>query len=176
MTKVVSAMTVKEHLKTSQGTQDKGTSNYVGRQQQPQLTHGADGMLEPNITCFCCKDTRHTKNNCVRLNNKIMCELQAQEQVTNSKATCPRVNMGCGRKRIPSMLDSGSQVTLICQSYFKWEILPHIRPSGGEKAEAHQLTAANHGQLPMSMYVELDLDFFGDCCAKSWGSYYPRAQ
>ena len=28
-------------------------------------------------------------------------------------ATCPKVNMGCGRKRIPSPLDSGSQVTLI---------------------------------------------------------------
>ena len=72
-------------------------------------------------------------------------------------ATCPKINMGCRRKRIPSLLDSGSQVTLIHQNYFEWEILPHIRPSGGEKAEAHQLfqlTAANHGKLPMSMYVE----------------------
>ena len=32
LTKVVGAMTVKEHPKTSQGTQYKGTSNYVGRQ------------------------------------------------------------------------------------------------------------------------------------------------
>ena len=71
--------------------------------------------------------------------------------------------MGCRRKRIPSLLDSGSQVTLIHQSYFEWKILPHIRPPGGEKAETHQLfqlTAANYGKLPMSMYVELDLDFF----------------
>ena len=70
--------------------------------------------------------------------------------------TCPKVNMGCGRKRILLLLDSGNQVTVICQSYFEWEILPHIRPSGGEKAEAHQLqlTAAKHGKLPMSMYVE----------------------
>ena len=33
-----------------------------------------------------------------------------------------------------------------------------------EKAEAHQLfqlTAANNGKLPISMYVELDLDFLG---------------
>ena len=78
--------------------------------------------------------------------------------------TCPKGNMGCGRKRIPSLLDSGSQVTLICQSYFEQEILSHIRPSSREKAEAHQLfqlTAANHGKLPMSMYVELDLDLLG---------------
>ena len=32
MTKVVRAMTVQEHPKTSQGTQYKGASNYVGRQ------------------------------------------------------------------------------------------------------------------------------------------------
>ena len=79
-------------------------------------------------------------------------------------ATCPRINMGCGRKMIPSLLDSGSQVTLILQSFFKQEILPHIKPSDGEKAKAHQrfqLTADNNGKLPISMYVELDLDFLG---------------
>ena len=74
----------------------------------------------------------------------------------------PKVKMGCRRKRIPSLLDSGSQVTLIHQSFFENEILPHIKPSDGEKAEVHQLcqlTAANQGKLPVSMYVELDLDF-----------------
>ena len=79
-------------------------------------------------------------------------------------ATCPKINMGCGRKVIPSLLDSGSQVTLIRQSFFKQEILPHIKPSDGEKANAHQLfqlTAANNGKLPISMYVELDLNFLG---------------
>ena len=79
-------------------------------------------------------------------------------------ATCPKVNMGCRRKRIPSLLDSGSQVTLICQSFFRQEILPHIKPSDREKAEAYQLfqlTAANNGKVPISMYVELDLDFWG---------------
>ena len=79
-------------------------------------------------------------------------------------ATCPKINMGCGRKKIPSLLDSGSQVTLICQSFFEQEIFPHIKPSNREKAEAYhlfQLTAANNGKLPISMYVELDFDFLG---------------
>ena len=47
---------------------------------------------------------------------------------------------------------------------FEQEILPHIKPSDEEKAEAHQLfqlTAANNEKLPVSMYVELDLDFLG---------------
>ena len=84
------------------------------------------------------------------------------EVIQRAMATCPRINMACGRKMIPSLLDSGSQVTLICQSFFNQEILPHIEPSDGEKAKPHQLfqlTAANNGKLPVSMYVELDLDF-----------------
>ena len=79
-------------------------------------------------------------------------------------ATCPKINMGCGRKVIPSLLDSGSQATLIYHSFFEQEILPNIKPSDGEKAKVHQLfqlTAANNGKLPISMYVELDLDFLG---------------
>ena len=43
-------------------------------------------MLQPGVACFYCKDTRHIKNNCVQLNNKIAHELQAQEQVTTKKA------------------------------------------------------------------------------------------
>ena len=59
------------------------------------------------------------------------------EVMQRAMATCPKRNMGCGRKKIPSLLDSGSQVTLIHQSFFKQEILPLIKPSDGEKAKAH---------------------------------------
>ena len=72
--------------------------------------------------------------------------------------------MGCGRKRIPPLLDSDSKATLICQSFFEREILPHTIPSSEEKAEAQQLfqlTAANNEKLPMSMYIKLDPDFLG---------------
>ena len=57
------------------------------------------------------------------------------EVIQKAMARCSRINMGCGRKMIPSLLDSGSQVTLICQSFFKQEILPHIEPTDGEKAK-----------------------------------------
>ena len=73
-----------------------------------------------------------------------------------------KVNMGCGRKRIPSLFDSGNQVTLICKSSFGRVICATFVQSSGEKAEAHQLfqlTTANYGRLPTSMYVKLDLDF-----------------
>ena len=47
------------------------------------------------------------------------------EVMQRAVATCPKVNRGCGRKRIPSLLESGSQDTLIHQGFFEQEILPH---------------------------------------------------
>ena len=81
MTKVVSAMTVQDHPTSSRGTQYQEASSYIGRPMQPQLACGANGTLQPSVTCFYCKDTGHIKDNCVQLNNKITHEL-AQEKVT----------------------------------------------------------------------------------------------
>ena len=74
-------------------------------------------------------------------------------------ATCPKVNMGCRRQRIPSLLDSGSEVSI-----FEQEILFHIQPSDGEKAVAHQLfqlTMANHGKLPHFHICGIRFRFLG---------------
>ena len=82
------------------------------------------------------------------------------DMMQKAVATYPKVNMGYGRKRIPSLLDSDNQVALIYQRYFELEILAYIIPSSGEKAEAHQLfqlAAINNGKLPMSMYIKLVL-------------------
>ena len=83
MTKAVSAMTMQNHPTSSRGTQYQGASSYIGRPRQPQLSLGANGTLQPSVTCFYCKDTRHVKDNHVQLNNKIAHEL-AQEQATTS--------------------------------------------------------------------------------------------
>ena len=79
-------------------------------------------------------------------------------------ATSPKLNIDYGGKRIPSLLDSGSLVILIYQSYFEREIFHPIIPSCGEEAEVHQLfqlTATNNGRLSMSMYVEIHPDLLG---------------
>ena len=82
MTKAVGAMTVQScPPSTSKGTQYQGASSFIGRGRPPQLAHGADGTLLPSMTCNYCKDTRHFKDSCVRLNNKLAREL-AHEQVT----------------------------------------------------------------------------------------------
>ena len=81
MTKAVSAMTVQSHPTSSRGTQYQGASSFIGRPRPPPLACGANGMLLPSMTCNYYKDTGHFKDNCVRLNNNIVRELD-QEQVT----------------------------------------------------------------------------------------------
>ena len=87
MTKVVSAMTVQGHLTSSKGTQYHRASSYIGRPRQPQLAHGANGTLQPSVTCFYCKDNGHVKDNCVWLKNKIACKLAQEQGTTSGKAT-----------------------------------------------------------------------------------------
>ena len=55
-----------------------------------------------------------------------------------------------------SLLDSGSNVTLIQQCYFDENIMHLVRAHSGEKSEAHtlfHLTVANDEQLPITKYV-----------------------
>ena len=92
MTKAVSAMTMQScptpTSTSSKGTQYCGASSFIGRPRPPQLACGADVTLLPSVTCNYCMETGHFKDNCVQLNNKIMCEL-AQEQVTQKANTKP---------------------------------------------------------------------------------------
>ena len=78
-------------------------------------------------------------------------------QCTVAKSTklCIRAH----RVQIPSLLDSGSEVMLLRQSYFEKHLLPKIQVATSEKADAHQLfhlMVTNDGQLPVKMYLELD--------------------
>ena len=79
-------------------------------------------------------------------------------------ARSPKVFISAHGIQIPSLLDSGSDVTLLRQSYFEKHLLPKIQVVTGEKANAHQLfhlMVANDGQLPVKMYPELDINFLG---------------
>ena len=79
-------------------------------------------------------------------------------------AKCPKVCIGAHGIKIPSLLDYGSEMTLLLQSYFNKYILPKIKLATGEKADVHtlfKLTVANDGQMPIKMYTELDITFLG---------------
>ena len=78
-----------------------------------------------------------TKNKgMVGLIEKICQQVSAQvktEIMQKAMATCPKINMGCGRKVILSLLDSGSQVTLICQSFSSRRSCPILNLQMGKK-------------------------------------------
>ena len=79
-------------------------------------------------------------------------------------AKSPKVCISAHGIQIPSLLDSGSEVTLLRQSYFEKHLLPKIQVATSEKAKAHQLfhlMVVNDGQLPVKMYTELVINFLG---------------
>ena len=64
----------------------------------------------------------------------------------------------------PSLLDSGSEVMLLRQSYFEQHLLPILKSATSEKANAHQLfnlTVTNDGQFPIKMYTKCDITCWG---------------
>ena len=66
--------------------------------------------------------------------------------------------------QMPSLLDSGSEVTLFQQSFFNKHLLGKVDTPSGKKADAHlflHLAIGNDGQLPVKMYAELDVSFLG---------------
>ena len=93
--------------------------------------------------------------------------ISAQDKIEimqQAVAKCPKVSISSMGVQIPSLLDSGSEVSLIHYSHFKEHLLPKAEDPMGEKSDAHilfSLTAANDGQLPMKKYIELDVNFWG---------------
>ena len=92
-------------------------------------------------------------------------EILAQDKtdiMQQAVARCLKVSISSKGVQIPSLLDSSSKVTFICQSYYKEHLLPKIETPIGEKADAHilfNLTAANDRQLPMKTCIELSINF-----------------
>ena len=88
----------------------------------------------------------------------------AQEKIEimqKAVAKSPKISISSMGVQIPSLLDSGSKVSLICYSHFKEHLLSKIEAPTGEISDAHilfNLTVANDGQLPMKKYVEIDVN------------------
>ena len=102
----------------------------------------------------------------IQLRNTSILDETKMEIMQCAVAKCLKVCISTHGIQIPSLLDSGSEVTLLWQSYFDQHILPKIKPAPGEKVtdDTHclfKLTAANDGQMPIKMYTELDLTFLG---------------
>ena len=65
---------------------------------------------------------------------------------------------------VPSLLDSGSMVSLMRQDYFNRYFRLQLGPADGSVADTHHmfdLTSTSGGAIPLSRYVELDVEFIG---------------
>ena len=79
-------------------------------------------------------------------------------------AKCPKVIITIMSDNIPSLLDSGSMVSLMWQTYFNRYFRPWLGPTEGAEAEEHNLfdlKSANGGGMLLFRYVELYVEFLG---------------
>ena len=75
----------------------------------------------------------------IQLRNTSISAETKMEIMQRAVAKCPKVCISAHGIQIPSLLDSGIEVTLLWQSYFDQHILPKIKPATGEKANGHCL-------------------------------------
>ena len=70
---------------------------------------------------------------------------------------CPSISMEILGQKIPSLLDSGSMVTLTHEGHFKKHVLPLLNKTKDNLTKAHslfQLSAANNEVMPVSKYLK----------------------
>ena len=56
---------------------------YLGPHREPQVTPGADGSLNPALSCRYCKDTGHDVSNCAKVKRKEALKAAAAAQQSN---------------------------------------------------------------------------------------------
>ena len=77
-------------------------------------------------------------------------------------AKCPSIELKIMDESVPSLLDSGSMVSLMQQDHFNRYFRLQLGPTEGSVADTHHLfnlTSASGGAIPLSRYVELDVEF-----------------
>ena len=76
------------------------------------------------------------EENClkIQLRNTSISAKTKMEIMQHAVAKCPKVCISAHGIQIPSLLDSGSEVTLLRQLYFDQHILPKIKLAMGEQS------------------------------------------
>ena len=91
--------------------------------------------------------------------------LETKQHVLNRAVLqCLSITIDILGQKIPSLLDSGSMVMLICEGYFTKNILSLLKRSADDLTEAHslfRLSAANNEVMPVSKYFEADVTLLG---------------
>ena len=94
------------------------------------------------------------------LANNTISAVSKQQIMQRAVSSCPSVNLKLLGLEMPSLLDSGSMVTLVKEGYFDKYILPKLK-NLNELSEVHslfKLTAVNNGIMPVLQYFEADMN------------------
>ena len=79
-------------------------------------------------------------------------------------APCPEVNLKVKGTEFKALLDFGSVVTLMNESFFRSQLASSITLLAGDKFNAHQLfnlKGVEDGHVPLSKYFEMDVEIHG---------------
>ena len=79
-------------------------------------------------------------------------------------APCPEININIKGKSTTSLLDSGSVVTLMNESYFREYIEHCLLPSSGMYNNSHNLfnlKGVEEGHVPLTRHFECDIEVGG---------------
>ena len=79
-------------------------------------------------------------------------------------AKCTSIELKIMGKSVPLLLDSGSMFSLMWQEHFNRYFRPQVGSAEGSVAAPHHmfnLTSASGWAIPLSRYVELDVEFLG---------------
>ena len=79
-------------------------------------------------------------------------------------APCPEIVMSIKGKPTRSLLDSGSEVTLVKESYYREHIEHRLLPSSGSYNNSHNLFSlrgVEEGHVPLSKHFECDIEVGG---------------
>ena len=77
-------------------------------------------------------------------------------------AKCPSVELKIIGESVPSLLDSGSMVSLMLQDHFNRYFRSQLGPAEGSVVDAphmFDLISASGGAVPLSRYAKLDVEF-----------------
>ena len=133
----------------------------------PKPSVGVDGSLDTNLTCWYCKNTAYELDNCEQLQCKLTCKCAAMQGIVTEEsvsernwatnknriksmqtqfkimkwaiAKCPSVKLKIMGESVPSLLNSGSMVSLMWQDHFNTYFRPHLGPAEGSVADAYHM-------------------------------------
>ena len=79
---VASNLNINMDKKSQQGEASGYTGRpYLGKPRPLKLALGINGSLDPELSCWYCKDTGHLKENCIKLNRRLAYENKQPDQL-----------------------------------------------------------------------------------------------